>query len=199
MDPDDGIGTNGRLDVMFGDIIKPDDPNHVSFILKKENLIGGADDGHFELSLYSTSDPLHPYYGEWHNAVVGVYLSVFTKTMDANGNEHYELICDSLHGYCMETSYTEGSWIGSFSTIHWRDELFYWHWVTASYAELRPITGEDRYNYDCYHTSDGNYPYDPDFDPAWMGRGWIEVPTDPNSTAASFGKTARQRLQEIIS
>ena len=199
MDPYDGIGKGGRLDVMFGDIIKPDDPNHASFILKKENLIGDPDDGHFELSLYSTSDYLHDYYGDWHNAVVGVYLSVFTKTIDADGNERYELFCDSIHGYCMETSYTDGSWIGSFSTNHWRDELFYWHWTTLEYpylSELRAITGEDRYDYNCYHSMDGNYVYDPDL--GWLGAGWIVVPTIPNSTSPEYGKTAQQRMQEIL-
>ena len=186
-----------RLFAMFGDVVDLSDPEHVSFILKSEDLVG---DWVNEVALYSTSDPLHPYYGNWHNAVVGVYLSVFTPVYDDQWRiTGYELLCDSIHGYCIETEYTQGDAIPSFSTDHWRDELFYWHWITPTYAEARPITGEDRYKYECYHTDSGNYVYDPYFDPAWMGMGWIEVPTNPSATDAHFGKTARQRLAEIVS
>jgi hypothetical protein len=184
-----------RLSAMFSDIIDISDPNSVSFILKSENLVG---DWVNEVALYSTSDDLHEYYGEWHTAVVGVYMSVFTPVYDDQWTIiGYELLCDSIHGYCTETEYTKGSNIPSFSTDHWRDELFYWRYLDGSYteSELKPITGEDRYKYECYHPADGFYPYEGRL-ATWMG--WIEVPTDPGVSSPKYGKTAEQRLEEIV-
>ena len=194
MDP--GAESQESLFAMFGDIIDFSVSAGVKFILKSEDLIG---DWVNEIALYSTSDPLHPYYGEWHNAVVGVYLTVFSPVYDQWGSiTGYELLCDSIHGYCIETEYTKGSNIPSFSTDHWRDELFYWRYIENSYAiaELQPITGEDRYKYECYHTADGNYAYEGRL-ADWMG--WIEVPTVPDVSWPEYGKTATQRLEEIVS
>jgi hypothetical protein len=178
------------MDVMFGDIIDFSDPNHVSFILKSEDLVGSIDN---EIALYSTSDPLCWAPGQWMNHVVGVYLSVFIPILDDQGvTIGYELLCDSIHGYCMEVQYMDGDSTPSFSTDHWRDTLFYWH---ESYPDLQPITGDDRYKYECYHPDDGNYAY-PGRTVSWLG--WIEVPTNQWADGEYVGKKAWQRLEEIF-
>ena len=189
MDP--SAESKERIDVMFGDCIDDSEFDHVSFILKSENLIGDEEE---EIAVYSTPDPL-----TWTPnsmvSVVGVYLSVFVPVRDEE--QHivaYELVCDSIHGYCLEVSYMDGVNIPSFSTDHWRDELFYWH---ESYAEVQPITGEDRYKYECYHPADGCYAY-PGRTISWSG--WIEVETrswEVGPTAK--GKKAWQKLEEILS
>lgn len=184
--------SKARIKAMFGDIIDFSTHNHLSFILKREDLVGSIDN---EIALYSTLDPLDWSPSHWQNSVVGVYLSVFAPIIGEDGKTvvGYEQICDSLHGYCMEVQYMEGSNIPSFSTDHWRDELFYWH---ESYADPLPITGEDRYKYECYHTADGNYAY-PGRTQSWYG--WIIVPTNQWETGNSVGKRARQRLEEMLS
>ena len=176
-----------RINAMFGDVIEL---NHVSFILKSEDLVGSVDN---EISLYSTSDPLDWHPEHWTTSVVGVYLSVFVPILDEQGTTvGYDLLCESIHGYCMEVQYMEGDLTPSFSTDHWRDELFYWH---ENYAVPLPITGEDRYKYECYHTADGSY--------AYLGRtqswyGWINVQTNQWVTGDYMGKKAWQRLAEIL-
>ena len=88
MDPT--LESQTRIDVMFGDIIDFDDPNHVSFILKSEDLVGSVEN---EIALYSTSDPLTWTAGNWMNTVVGVYLSVFIPVLDEQGTLlGYELL-----------------------------------------------------------------------------------------------------------
>ena len=166
--------TKYRSNVMFGDITEA---SRVSFIIKSEDLDG---DGYNEIALYSTSDPLDWYPG--HNGIVGVYFSVFVPVFDDDKNIiAYDLLCESLHGYCIEVSYIEGDNTPSFSTDHWVDELFYWHHLEPY---LRGIPSPDRYKYECYHTY--YYPYEGrEYD--WQG--WIE----PN-----LGKTADQRLEEIF-
>ena len=176
-----------RIEAMFGDII---DLEHVSFILKSEDLVGSVDD---EICIYSTSDPLVWTPGNWLNSVVGVYLTVFVPIVDEQGvTVGYEQLCDSLHGYCMEVQYMEGDLTPSFSTDHWRDELFYWH---ENYTYPIPITGEDRYKYECYHPADGNYAY-PGRTVSWSG--WINVQTNQWATGDYVGKKAWQCLAEIV-
>lgn len=179
--------SQARINALFGDII---DLNHVSFILKSEDLVGGVDN---EIALYTTSDPLTWSPNNYINSVVGVYLSVFVPILDDQGNVvGYEQLCDSIHGYCLEVQYMEGVNVPSFSTDHWRDELYYWH---EKYADPQPIIGEDRYNYDCYHPADGNYAY-PDRTLSWLG--WINVQTDQWAIGDFMGKKAWQCLQEIL-
>ena len=167
MDPD----FQTQINELFGDII---DLNEVSFILKNEDLNG---DYYNEIAMYSTSDHL-----DWspnHQGIVGVYLTVFTPIIDDEGNiVKYELLCDSIHGYCIEVNYHSSDTRPSFSTDHWVDELSYWH---HEIPYLRPIPEEDRYdaeNYHTYHYAYENCPYP----------GWIEF----------TGKTAEQRLSEIF-
>ena len=180
-----------RIDAMFGDCVDFNSSDHISFILKSEDLIGNISD---EIAVYSTSDTLTWSNSNWTTTVVGVYLSVFAPIHDEENNIiGYELICDPLHGYCLEVSYTKDDPTPSFSTDHWRDELFYWH---ENYAEVQPIKGEDRYKYECYHPVDGYYAY-PDRTISWMG--WIEVETDQwNVSATAKGKKASQKLAEIL-
>ena len=180
-----------RINAMFGDNIDFDSSQHVSFILKSEDLVGDIAN---EIAVYSTSDPLTWSPSNWTTTVVGVYLSVFIPILDEEQNTiGYELLCDSMHGYCMEVPYMEGDNTPSFSTDHWRDELFYWH---ENYAVLQPITGEDRYKYECYHPADGCYAY-PNRTISWMG--WIEVETDQwNVSATAKGKKASQKLAEML-
>ena len=176
-----------RLNAMFSDVI---DLEHISFILKSEDLVGSVEN---EISIYSTSDPLTWTPGGWMNCVVGVYLSVFVPIVDETGvTVGYEQLCDSIHGYCLEVQYTDGDNTPSFSTDHWRDELFYWH---EKYIDPQPITGEDRYKYECYHTADGNYAY-PGRTASWLG--WIIVPTNQWEIGEFSGKKAWQRLEEIL-
>ena len=179
-----------RIRTMFGDVIDFDDPSHVSFILKSEDLVGSVEN---EIALYSTSDPLTWNAGNWMHTVVGVYLSVFVPVVDENGvTVGYDMLCDSVHGYCLEVQYMENDYTPSFSTDHWRDELFYWH---ESYADPMPITGEDRYKYECYHPADGNYAY-PGRTQTWLG--WIIVQTNQWETGPFTGKRAWQCLEEIL-
>ena len=188
MDPT--LESKERMDTMFGDIIDFEDPDHVSFILKSENLVGSVEN---EIALYSTSDPLTWTAGNWMNTVVGVYLSVFIPVLDEQGNTiGYELLCESIHGYCLEVQYMEGDYTPSFSTDHWRDELFYWH---ENYPNPVAIKDEDRYKYECYHPADGNYAY-PGRTQTWLG--WIIVPTNQWEVSDSVGRRAWQCLEEIL-
>ena len=188
MDPT--LESKERMDAMFGDIIDFEDPDHVSFILKSENLVGSIDN---EIALYSTSDPLTWTAGNWMNTVVGVYLSVYIPVLDEQGNLlGYELLCESIHGYCLEVQYMEGDYTPSFSTDHWRDELFYWH---ENYPNPVAIKDEDRYKYECYHPADGNYAY-PGRTQTWLG--WIIIPTNQWETSDSVGRRAWQCLEEIL-
>ena len=98
----------------------------------------------------------------------------------------YELVCDSIHGYCVETVYTTQDNSPSFSTDHWRDEIFYYH---ENVPYIRPIVGEDRYKYEYYH-GNGYYPYEGRTD---IGHGYIIIPGGEQE-----GKTAAQKLAEIL-
>ena len=179
--------SKNRIDILFGDIV---DLEHVSFIIKAEDLVGSVDD---EIAIYSTVDPLNWNPGYWTPMVVGVYLSVFVPIIDENGQTiGYEQLCDSIHGYCMEVAYMENDPTPSFSTDHWRDELYYWH---EAYAVPQPIVGEDRYKYECYHHADGNYAY-PGRTQSWLG--WINVQSQQWEIGDYMGKKAWQRLAEIM-
>lgn len=185
MDP--MIESQARINAMFGDSV---DLGSVSFIIKAEDLVGGIDD---EIAIYSTTDPLKWSPSYWTPMVVGVYLSVFIPIVNDNGEVvGYEQLCDSIHGYCMEVAYMENDPTPSFSTDHWRDELFYWH---EAYSVPQPIVGEDRYKYECYHTADGNYPY-PGRTQTWLG--WINVQSQQWEIGDYMGKKAWQCMAEIM-
>ena len=67
--------SKSRINVMFGDIMEL---NHVSFILKSEDLVGSVAN---EIAIYSTSDPLDWSPTHYISSVVGVYLSVFILSL----------------------------------------------------------------------------------------------------------------------
>lgn len=185
MDPT--ANSKERINAMFGDVL---DLQNVSFIIKSEDLVGSVDN---EIAIYTTSDPLTWAPDNWTNFVVGVYLSVFVPIIDDQGTTiGYEMLCDSIHGYCLEVQYMEGDNTPSFSTTHWRDELYYWH---ENYVDPQPIVGEDRYKYECYHPADGNYAY-PGRTLSWLG--WINVQTNQWAVGDFMGKKAWQRLEEIL-
>ena len=174
-----------RIATMFGDVVALE---HVSFIIKSENLVAGIDN---EIAIYSTTDPLT--WNPYAIKVVGVYLSVFVPVFNEQGETiGYEQLCDSIHGYCMEVNYMENDPTPSFSTDHWRDELYYWN---DDLGVKLPITGEDRYKYECYHSADGFYAY-PGRTKTWYG--WIEVQTNQWETGEGLGKKAWERLAEIM-
>ena len=102
------------------------------------------------------------------------------------------MLCDSIHGYCLEVQYMEGDNTPSFSTTHWRDEIYYWH---ENYVDPQPIVGEDRYKYECYHPADGNYAY-PGRTQTWLG--WINVQSQQWVVGDYMGKKAWQRMAEIM-
>ena len=162
---------DNQINELFGDIM---DEAGVAFILKNEDL---NYDGFNEIAMYSTSDPL-----DWdgaHQGIVGVYLTVFTPILDEQYNVvKYELLCDSIHGYCPEVNYHSSDTRPSFSTDHWIDELSYWHYQEPY---LRPLPEHARYTYENYHTH--HYAYE-----GCPYPGWIEY----------TGKTAEQRLAEIF-
>ena len=124
-----------QLDNLFGDVLLD---TTVSFILKSEDLNG---DGYHEIALYSTSDTLDCT-DEWAgNGVVCVYVTVFTPVLDEEGSvAGYNMVCESLHGYCSEVRYTETQLIPSFSTDTWMNDIGYWAWTEelGSYVEKVP-------------------------------------------------------------
>lgn len=180
-----------EINALFGDIL--DNENyHVSFILKNENLIGPYD-GLNEIAIYSTSDPLD-YSPDTHTSgeIVGVYVSVFTPVVDENNNIiGYELLCDSMYGFCNEIHYNDNHPdIPSFSTTNWRDNIVYWHHSLDT--QLMPddatsLDGQSLYKYDYASYNSGLYTY-PGY--PW---GYTNVWIQPN-----MGKTMSQKLYELL-
>ena len=171
-----------HLEELFGDVLEANP--EVKFILKNENLIGDYDSP-TEIAFYSTSDPL-----DWdgnHFAYVGVYLTVLTEVVvDAeNGITEYQLVCNSVHGYCREENYhpscTEA--LPSFTTDSWIDAIYFWHHLEPD-PWVRPLPEDVKYDYSVYHS--GHYSYE--------GEPW------PNygSFVYTHGKNAREKLAQIL-
>ena len=147
-----------QLNELFGDILHELD---VSFILKNQDLNA---DTFNEIALYSTSDPLD-IVETGDKGIVGVYLSVFTPVVDEQRNVvAYELVCDSLYGFCYEEYYNpENLTLSSFSTDDWRDNLVYWHHELDTQFIPDDAIGFDgitlyKYHYESYHSR--KYPYE---------------------------------------
>ena len=140
-----------QLDKLFGDVLTD---TTVSFILKNEDLNG---DYYNEIALYSTSDTLDCT-DEWAgNGVVCVYVTVFTPVIDELGyTVGYNMVCESVHGYCSEVRYSEKELIPSFSTDTWMNDVGYWAWTEelGSYVEKVP---------DDAMSNDGTLPFRQDF------------------------------------
>ena len=141
-----------QIHMLFGDIL---DSINVSFILKNQDL---NYDGYNEIACYTTSDPLD--YAQNNNCtgIVGVYLTVFTPVVDENFEiVGYQLVCDSLHGFCYEVNYNPlNPNVSSFSTDDWRDNVVYWHHEHGTQPITDDALGIDgktlcRYHYDSYH------------------------------------------------
>lgn len=160
-----------QIHELFGDIV---DNLEISFILKNQDLNW---DGYNEISCYSTSDPLDCCETNY-NGIVGVYLTVFTPVIDEQKNIiGYQLVCDSLYGFCNEIYYnpTQNT-ISSFSTEDWRDNLTYWHHELGSQTIPNDAIGWDgqtlyKYHYESYHSREYWYEGYP-----WQGNVgvWVE-------------------------
>ena len=113
-----------------------------------------------------------------YNGIVGVYLSVFTPVIDEQKNIiGYELVCDSLYGFCNEIYYNPvQNTISSFSTEDWRDNLTYWHHEYGNQNIPDDAIGWDgqtlyKYHYESYHSREYWYEGYP-----WAGNVgvWVE-------------------------
>ena len=126
-----------QLDNLFGDVLID---TTVSFILKNEDLNG---DGYNEVALYSTSDPLDCT-DQWAgNGVVCVYVTVFTPVINEHGTTiAYNMVCESMHGYCGEVRYTENDLIPSFSTDTWMNDIGYWAWTEELGSYIEPVPAD---------------------------------------------------------
>ena len=127
----------------------------VSFILKNQDLNG---DGFKEITMYSTADPLDCVWE--YDGVVCVYVTVFTPRIDENKNiVGYNLVCESLRGYCSEVYYDPNDHTPSFSTDEWRDDIGYWHyfaneaWRVPEDAMSNDWTTSYRLDYNSYNTT----------------------------------------------
>ena len=118
-----------QITELFRDVITD---TTVSFILKNQDLNG---DGFREIAMYSTSDPLDCV---WEfDGIVCVYVTVFTPRIDANKNIiGYNLVCESMRGYCHEVFYGQGDNTPSFSTDEWKDDIGYYHYFDETYYRI---------------------------------------------------------------
>ncbi len=117
----------------------------VSFILKNQDL---NNDGYNEIAMYSTSDTLDNSDSSY-KGVVCVYVTVFTPTVDANGQvTGYTLACESLRGYCYEIYYSPQNRVPSFSTDTWLDSVGY----TRNNRDVE-LPEADQLDYDSYNLS----------------------------------------------
>ena len=109
-----------QFDALFGDL--KFDPN-MKFILKEQNLIG---DWVNEVAIYSTYDELDSIAPWGGQGVVCVYATVFTAVYDEWWNiVGYEMVAQSVRGYCYEVMYNEDHKIPSFSTDEWKTDVGY--------------------------------------------------------------------------
>ena len=114
----------------------------VSFILKNKDLNG---DGYREIAMYSTSDPLTCV--DEYDGIVCVFVSVFTPKIDENKKIiGYDLVCESLRGYCYEVYYDYTNKTPSFSTDTWLNDVGY-NYYGVTYSMPEP----DRHNYESYN------------------------------------------------
>ena len=158
-----------QLHELFGDIL---DNLDVSFILKNQDL---NHDGYNEIACYSTVDPLDCC-EQNYNGIVGVYLTVYTPLIDEQKNIiGYQLVCDSLYGFCNEVHYNPiQTTVSSFSTDDWQDNLTYWHHELGNQPLPDNAIGIDgislfKYHYDSYHAKQYSYEGYPWPVGVWLG------------------------------
>ena len=170
-----------QINELFGDIISEMD---VSFILKNQNL---NNDAFNEIACYSTSDPLD-FAENGYAGIVGVYMTVFAPVVDENRNViAYELVCDSIYGFCYEVQYNpDHPEVSSFSTDDWRDNIVYWHHEKDTQTMPDDAIGVDgvtpfKYHYESYNSCSYAYEGYP-----WGATGvWIE---GKNASWVLYGK-----------
>lgn len=118
-----------QISELFKNVLFED---NVSFILKHQDLNG---DGYREVAMYSTSDPLDCV--QEYDGTVCVYVTVFTPQVDAQKNIiGYDMVCESLRGYCCEVYYGQGDTTPSFSTDEWRDDIGYYHYFDETFYRV---------------------------------------------------------------
>ena len=134
---------------LFGDVLELQDEN-LAFILKNQDLNG---DGHNEIAMYSTSDPLDNEKSNYEG-VVHVYVTVFTPIIDSSGNvAGYKQVCESLRGYCYEIYYSPNYRVPSFSTDEWRNSVAYTDRRNRTYE----LSESARMDYDSYNLRYNGY------------------------------------------
>ena len=118
--------------------------------------------------MYSTSDPLTCV--QEFDGVVCVYLTVFTPYLDEQRNiVGYNMVCDSLRGYCFEVKYSQTDPRPSFSTDEWKDDLGYYHHDGNTYRipiEAMSVDGTKPFKHD-YNSYNYSYNYE---GAPWPGR-----------------------------
>ena len=134
-----------QVQELFGDVLElktEDGKEGVKFILKRQDLNG---DGHKEIAMYSTADPLDNTSSSYEG-VVCVYVTVFTPIISASGQvTGYKQVCESLRGYCYEIYYSPDNQVPSFSTDEWRDSVGTGRWWVTELPESAKL------DYDSYN------------------------------------------------
>ena len=169
-----------QINELFGDII---DDMHVSFILKNQDINW---DGFSEIALYSTSDTLDNTDAWGSNGVVCVYVTVFTPVIDSSWNIiGYNLVCESVRGYCYEVRYGTNDLTPSFSTDEWRTDVGYMEsWDSVENKPiLKPIPDDTLSN-------DGTKLYKLDYDSYNLYYQWYKT--------APYGDTINVFLDDKI-
>ena len=129
-----------QIAALFSDVISE---SHVSFILKNQDLNG---DGYREVAMYSTADPLTCV--EEYDGIVCVYVTVFAPILDEGHNiVGYQLVCESLRGYCYEVFYDYESRMPSFSTDTWMNDVGYAYSDGLTYS----LPDDAKHSYESYH------------------------------------------------
>ncbi len=145
-----------EVEALFGDVLEKQDEK-VAFILKNQDLNG---DGHREIAMYSTSDPLDNTTSDY-KGVVCVYVTVFTPIVDRLGNvTGYKQVCESLRGYCYEIYYSPSNHEPSFSTDEWRDSVAYTSW-----GKDTELPDDDKDDFDSYNLQ---------YNPTWLSTNYTK-------------------------
>ena len=140
-----------EINALFGDVLeKTDEDKQVSFLLKEEDLKGDNDE-YREIVMYSTSDTLDNTTNNY-DGVVCVYVTVFTPRVENGVVTGYDLVCESLRGYCSEIRYSPSDTSPSFSTDTWRDGVAVYNWRGVKQQKL---TGDDLNNFSVYNNPQG--------------------------------------------
>jgi hypothetical protein len=102
--------------------------------------------------MYSTSDTLDNTSGEY-NGVVCVYVTVYTPIVKNGQVISYEIVTESIRGYCSEIYYSSGNRVGSFSTDTWCDSVALYNLSRWTGRETfnRELNENEKLNYSVYN------------------------------------------------